>query len=157
MNILFVCTGNTCRSIMAELIFKEKLLEKYGEGSMESFNIDSAGIMADGVSVISSNANKVLEEHYNKKFDASRKCKLFDSKNAENYDIILTVTERHKIYILDNFNLQSNSVFTISEFVGESYDIEDPYMGDISIYRKTFTTLDSLLNKLIDKLSDFGG
>lgn len=156
MNILFVCTGNTCRSVMAEYILKEKCIERFGEGALDRFNIDSAGIMADGVSVISKNAHKVLEEFYNKKFNSERKCKLFDSKMISTYDIILTVTERHKMFILNNFSDNGN-VFTISEFVGDNIDIDDPFMGDVFIYRKTLFLLNDLLNKLVDKLNDFGG
>lgn len=156
MNILFVCTGNTCRSVMAEYILKEKCIEKFGDGALDRFNIDSAGIMADGVSVISENAHRVLQEFYNKEFSSDRKCKLFDSKMASTYDIILTVTERHKMFILDNF-INSGNVFTIAEFVGDNVDIDDPFMGDIFLYRKTLLLLNDLLAKLIDKLNDFGG
>ena len=80
MNILFVCTGNTCRSIMAEIILREKIMDRFSENDLKSFRIESAGIMADESTYISSNANKVLEEFYNKKFDSNRKSKLLDSK-----------------------------------------------------------------------------
>ena len=54
MNILFVCTGNTCRSIMAEIILREKIMDRFGENDLKSFRIESAGIMADESTYISS-------------------------------------------------------------------------------------------------------
>lgn len=153
MKILFVCTGNTCRSVMAEFIFKEKIKQRLGEVGVEKFYIDSAGIMADGVSVISDNSKKVLEKFYGKKFDPSRKCKLFDDKMIENYDIILTVTNKHKDIILSNFGENIKNVFVISEFVEENGDIDDPFMGSVEVYENTFHRLDFLLDKLLDKLN----
>ena len=157
MNILFVCTGNTCRSIMAEIILREKIMDRFGENDLKSFRIESAGIMADESTYISSNANKVLEEFYNKKFDSNRKSKLLDNKIIDNCDIILAVTRDHKKFIESNFCVKDNKLFTISEFVDECCDIVDPYMGDIEIYRDTLLKLDYLLNKVLDKLNEFGG
>ncbi len=141
---------------MAEFMLKEKFKEKFGEDFLNNIKIDSAGLMADNITPISFNAHKALEEFYNKEFDRNRKCKLFDSKMIPNYDMILTVTKDHKSFILHNFN-SANNVFTISEFVGEDIDITDPFMGDLEVYRGTLLLLDNLLNKLVDKLNNFGG
>lgn len=158
MKILFVCTGNTCRSIMAEIMFKEKLLNILGEKYEEKFSVGSAGIVADGISSISKNALVVLEDFYKKSFDImDRKCKLFDGKMIDYYDMILTVTDRHKEFILNNFDCKGKKVFSLCEFVDEGGEIGDPFMGNVEIYKNTFDRLDFLLNKLIDKLNIFGG
>lgn len=153
MKIMFVCTGNTCRSVMSELILKEKLLEKFGEGVLNKIIVDSSGVMADGYSTISKNAKKVLENFYKKPFDGTKKCKLFDRKMIEECDIILTVTKTHKDAIVNKYKENSKNIFTISEFVGEDLDINDPYGGDIEIYEDTFRELNYLLNKVLNKLN----
>lgn len=138
---------------MAEIIFKEKVNQKNSGIRREDIEIDSVGIMADEISLISVNARKVLEDFYKKEFDSNRKCKLFDKKMVNEYDIILTVTERHKNLILNMFDKSIMNVFTISEFVGENGDIDDPFMGNIEVYKCTFNRLNYLLDKLLNKLS----
>lgn len=137
---------------MAELTLKEKLKQKFGDYWSEKFHVDSAGIMADGISTISKNVVEVLEEFYGKKFDSNRKCKLFDGKMIEEYDIILTVANSHKRNILNKFQNETKNIFTISEFVGEVGDIDDPFMLDIEVYKSTFNKINFLLDKLLNKI-----
>lgn len=137
---------------MAEFILREKVNQENRKIMNKNIEVDSAGIMADEISFMSVNAKKVLEDFYQKKFDPRRKCKLFDKKMIGKYDIILAVTERHKDIILNMFDEKIVNVFTISEFVGENGDIEDPFMGDIEVYKCTFNRLNYLLDKLLNKL-----
>lgn len=149
MKILFVCTGNTCRSVMAEYIFKEKVKEKLGENNV--FYIDSAGLMAED-EYISKNAKKTLEKFYGNKFDPPRKSKVFDLTYMDQFDLILTVTKNHKDYILYALNKEVENLFTISEFIGEEGEVEDPFLGSMEIYGQVFEKLDFLLDKLLNKL-----
>ena len=142
---------------MAEVILREKIRNRFSIENLNKFSIDSAGIMADGESLISDNARKLLNRFYRKMFDENRKCKKFDESMLKNYDIILTVTENHKQFILDNFGRDINNVFTLCEFVGEEGNIEDPFMCDIKVYEDIFNRLDFLLNKLLYKLEKLGG
>ena len=58
MKLLFVCTGNTCRSAMAQAL-AEKMIKDNGL----DFEVDSAGLFADGHSPASENAKRAVEKY----------------------------------------------------------------------------------------------
>ena len=130
MNILFVCTGNTCRSPMAEGLFK-KIAE---ENSEFELNIYSGGLNAsDGLHANENAVTVLLEygvdisEHRSKNVDAG--------KIAE-ADVILTMTRAHKDMLLYLFGgAAEEKTYTLLEYIGENGDIEDPFGGDLRIYR----------------------
>mgnify|MGYP002553887760 CR=1 FL=1 len=67
MKLLFVCTGNTCRSAMAQAL-AEKMIKDNGL----DFEVDSAGLFADGHSPASENAKRAVEK-YGATLDAHRR------------------------------------------------------------------------------------
>ncbi len=59
LNIIFVCTGNTCRSPMAEFLFKDYLKQKKRSAD---FTVSSAGLLAEKGSALSPQADAVLTD-----------------------------------------------------------------------------------------------
>ncbi|MEH7074380.1 low molecular weight protein arginine phosphatase [Neobacillus drentensis] len=141
--ILFVCTGNTCRSPMAEAILKNK--------EMDAIEVRSAGIYAANGSEASAHAKKVLDD---KGIAHNHRSSLLTRNEIEWADLILTMTSSHKMAILQQYPQVSKKVFTLKEYTGESFnsDVGDPYGGSLSMYEATFRELDELINKVIGKL-----
>ncbi|PFP30961.1 protein-tyrosine-phosphatase [Bacillus sp. AFS073361] len=141
--ILFVCTGNTCRSPMAEAILKNK--------QMDEIEVRSAGIYAANGSEASTHAKKVLEDNG---IAHNHRSSLLTGVEVNWADLILTMTSSHKMAILQQYPEVGHKVFTLKEYSGEGFnsDVVDPYGGSLAMYEQTFRELDELIDKAIGKL-----
>ncbi|MEI3541924.1 MAG: low molecular weight phosphatase family protein [Acutalibacteraceae bacterium] len=134
MNVLFVCTGNTCRSPMAAGIFKKIVQEK----NLQDINILSAGISADNISKATQNAIKVCEEiGVDLKNHVSRS--VFDV-NFSHIDKFVVMTTVHRSFLI-NLGVQNERIFILGE------QILDPFGGNLDIYEHC---RDQIYNALCD-------
>ena len=143
MNILFVCTGNTCRSAMAAA-----LMDKIATERDLDVRIESAGLSAADGDMASDNAIKAmipygidLTNHRSQPVteDLLKQC-----------DLILTMTAAHKAVIEP---LAKDKVFTLAEYVGAAGDISDPYGGDLEEYEGCASEIYSMLTDVADKIA----
>ncbi|MBO1579675.1 low molecular weight protein arginine phosphatase [Bacillus sp. XF8] len=142
--VLFVCTGNTCRSPMAEA-----LLRHYGKGK---FEVKSAGVFASPGSDASSHAKDALAEKGIPILHASQQ---ITEELLEWADMVLAMTESHKQLVLGHYPSTKEKVHTLYEFVeGTSKDISDPFGGSLSIYQSTLVEMEKLVQTLVEKHSE---
>lgn len=105
MNILFVCTGNTCRSPMAEAILKSK----WPEGKVQS-----AGVFAGVGEPMTANSEVVLREIG---LNLDHRTTKVSEEQLEWADLILTMTDRHKQTLALQFPQFEEKYFTLKEYV----------------------------------------
>ncbi len=149
--ILFVCTGNTCRSAMAEGLFK-KMIEDMGKE--DEIEVSSCGIAAIDGMPASLNAQKVAKEYG---IDISSHRSRLLKKHLLEADLILTMTKSHKDFIINKFPDTKGRVFVLGEFADTScadddIDIDDPFGRDEEVYRKVAEQIKSKLQHIINRL-----
>lgn len=146
MKILFVCTGNTCRSCMAEAVFNY-----YCDN--ERISAISAGVNVVTGSKTSINAAQVIKVNLGNDIANRPAVQITEDLICES-DIVLTMTSTHKRLLAMNYPKFSGRIFTLNEYVGVKGDIVDPFGGDISVYENTFGNLKKIINLLLDKLKE---
>lgn len=146
MKIMFICTGNTCRSAMAEAILKKKAEEK--NLNVESY---SAGLYADNGDGPTLTAIETMEE-MGIELKSHRATNIKYSKITE-MDIILCATKGHKIQTINLYPQLKEKIFTIKEYAnGEDGDIEDPWGNNARLYEICAKELEECIDKIIEKL-----
>lgn len=149
MNILFVCSGNTCRSCMAEAIFNNIC-------DIDGVKASSSGISVFPGSKTSLNCALVVNENLNVDI-SNRKAVQLNPFMIEKVDIVLTMTAYISDILRDTNETYANKVYSLGEYIESNVDITDPYSGSIDVYRKTFAELKRSLEILIEKLKEDKG
>lgn len=157
--ILFVCTGNTCRSAMAEGMFK-KMLEERTKGNSK-IEVLSAGISAlPGISPTFEAISVMFEQG----IDISQHyAQELQEELIKKADLILVMTNEHKEYIYKEFPFAQNKTFLLKKFTlnnksesnqnnQRNYEIIDPIGRKIEFYRIIARELKNNLEKILDKI-----
>ena len=141
MKILYVCTGNTCRSPMAEAITAD-LAKKRG---LDDVVVQSAGTGCPYGDPMAENAVKAIEA---RGIDFSHTSQKVTEQNLAESDAVICMTPILRFGI--EKYVPEGRLYSANDFIG--HEIPDPYGGSPEVYEECAKQLEKLAAAVLDKL-----
>lgn len=155
MNIMFVCTGNTCRSAMAEALARKEINKRN-----LNINVKSSGTYAMEGEHASYNAIAIMKE-----YDAdivTHTATPISNVDIAKFDLILCATQNHKCQVIMKYPEVEEKVYTMKEYAkldnnGKDMDIADPWGYELNTYRLCAAEISLCVDKIIERIANEKG
>lgn len=147
MRILFVCTGNTCRSALAEALARKVIVER----ALTDVEVHSAGTSAwdgapasDGALLVGMERNLDLSQH---------RAQTLTRDLVRDADLVLAMGPHHleRIEALGGSG-RSHLVTDFASRGASARPVNDPIGGELELYRATADELDQEIRRVFDRI-----
>ncbi len=149
--VLFVCTGNSCRSVMAQNLFERMLKEK---GLSDKIKTASGGTAVHLKLKPIRGTIKVLgEEGINVKKYRSRK---LNPDILHQSDLIIVMEKKHRQALIEKNPVLDRKIYLINQFLpeGNFHDLPDPIRKPLAFYQKTREDIKKTLPNILKKVQE---
>ena len=147
-SVLFVCTGNVCRSPMAVALF-QRLVEQRGESQV--WRVASAGTWAREGARAAPEAQEALRE-LGLDMAKGHRAQTVTTELLQGSDLIITFEQGQMEALQVEFPQIKDRVFGISQIVGQVFDVADPHGGTVEDFREKASEIEGLLRAGMDRI-----
>jgi protein-tyrosine-phosphatase len=145
--VLFVCTGNVCRSPMAAAMFNAKARKS---GEEQVYSAFSAGTWALENQPASANAVTALAE---RGIDLSpHRGQTITPRLIDQADVVIVMTRSHFDALTFEFPKLRAKIHLMSELIDRTFDIADPYGNALADYQDCAANLEQMINSGYEKI-----
>lgn len=130
MRVLFVCTGNTCRSPMAEAILNREIQSGHRDG----WAALSAGLFPSVGAPAAAHAQTVMQARGADL--SSHRSRRLAAAYIDAADRVVTMTTAMKATVAAMYPEAGEKIITLSEWAGETGDVVDPFGGNVADYER---------------------
>ena len=147
MRILFVCTGNTCRSALAEALARRVIVER----ALSDVDVNSAGTSAwdgapasDGALLVGMERSLDLSQH---------RAQTLSRELVRDADLVLAMGPHHleRIEALGG----SGRAWLLTDYASRGTStrpVNDPIGGELELYRTTADELEQEIRRVFDRI-----
>lgn len=145
--VLLVCSGNQCRSPMAEHLLR-RMIARRGDG--DRMRVSSAGTWCDldqPATLLAQAALRAVGLDL-----STHRSRPVTQQLVDDADLILVMTRAHLSDVVARFGRVEFKIHLLSEMVGKRYDVLDPYQGTAPEYEACRDELTDLLERGYDRI-----
>ena len=149
MKIMFICTGNICRSAMAHRMLEKRLKEQ----NKKDVEVYSCGIWAYDGNIPTDEGITTMKDYG---IDLStHRATYIKNSNIKKMDVILCATVNHKRNVVSMYPELKDKVFTMKEYAGfpeNDVNISDPWGYGLNVYKNCAKEIEICIEKIMQKI-----
>jgi protein-tyrosine-phosphatase len=145
-NILVICTANICRSPVAAALLRDRLRQR----GLADWQVESAGTWAMAARGASRYSVDLMSR--NGLDITSHISRMVNEDQLRWADLVLTMEDGHAEALRAEFPAEEHKVYIITEMIGHSYSIADPYGGPLEDYERMVTSLSEVIDGGLERI-----